>query len=157
MRNIGGIMYKRFLTGLILLSFVLVFSSCGSGGSPAPANSTISVTPGTQTYTITGSEITSTQYFLIVVKNANGILLDDVELTISFVWATPSETGLVTLFDGDVGGSSPINVKTDEEGSYILRLDFKGGTGFEYSGNVFVISGSVSGSAEFEVAESSED
>ena len=150
-------MHKRLLTGMILLSFLLIFSACGTSGekeNAAPPNAVITISPTAHSFDIAGAQITSTEFFNIVVKTAGGIPLEDVALRISFVWADPSSTGLVQLYDGDTPVNSPFYAKTDENGSYIVRFDFEGG-GLAYSGTLLVISGSVTKTADFEVEDSS--
>ncbi len=104
--------------------------------------------------TVTDGTLTAqwhTQYFFISVKDTGGYLASDVEIWISYPWAVPDTSGFVQLYDGDAPKDSPMSVKTDENGSYILRFDFLSGGGLEYIGNSEVHSGSVSSSATFEV------
>jgi hypothetical protein len=65
--------------------------------------------------------------------------LDDVDLRISFIWASDisltydldcdgiNETPLAQLNDGNTPVDSPMTVTTDKDGSYILNFDFISG------------------------------
>lgn len=96
------------------------------------------------------STTTHTQYFHIVVKDANGFPFENIKLTIAFVWAVPDIYGVVQFYHGGSPVDSPFNVLTDADGAYILRMDFDSGL-LEYSGTLEVSSGSAYASAHFEV------
>jgi hypothetical protein len=152
-------MKNSFIT-FIIMAFIITLSACGGGsgsGSDAPAEATITISPSEYTVTVAEGfpETTYTQLFLIVVKDANGIPLNDVKLRISFPWAQPNDD-VVQLYDGDTPKDSPMRVSTDENGSYALRFDYKVGVG-EYKGDIQVTSGSVFESATFEVAVATEE
>ncbi len=146
-------MLKRFIPGLFILTSLFILSACGnSGGNQAPATATITVSPtefelsdGTATATW------STHFFSIVVKDAQGRPLNDVDLDISYVWAVPNSAGYVQLYDGNTPVDSPMEATTDEHGQYHLRFDFQSGGGLVYSASLEVRSGSLFGSADFSV------
>ncbi|MEE8299753.1 MAG: hypothetical protein V3R28_00435, partial [Desulfatiglandales bacterium] len=91
------------------------------------------------------------QYFHIAVTDADGFPLRNIKLTIEFMWAAPDVYGVVQFYHGGSPVDSPFNALTDDDGSYILRMDFLSGGGWEYNGKLLVSSGSAFGSAEFEV------
>ncbi len=147
-------MLKRSLTSLIVLSFMLIISGCGSGGTDAPATAIITISPETDVEVTDGSATvsTSTKNFHITITNDQGIPLEDVNLHISYIWAVPNSFGPVQLYDGTTAKNSPMLVKTDINGTYNLRLDFQSGGGLAYSGNLQVTSGAIFGSRGFAVA-----
>ncbi len=143
-------MVKRFFVVISLLSFIFILQGCG--GYDAPETATITINPSSVKITDGTSGVnTTTQYFIITVKDENGIPLKNVEVWISYLWAAPNAYDFVQLYDGDDAEDSPMNVTTDENGAYNLRFDFKSGGGLEYSADLEVSSGSVYNSAEFKV------
>lgn len=179
---------KKHYIFLFLAGILFIFAGCGGGGSSdAPAESRITISPSS--YSVKNSSYWDVHRkdFLITVKDPNGVPLRDVDLRISFIWASPDgrfqtlfydlascgdgirETPLAQLNDGNNPKDSPMTVKTDENGSFILNLDFlSGGVDFncdgaidldadsepivlEWNADIQVISGSVFGSAEFTV------
>ena len=145
-------MQKKLIPGLLILTFLLVLSACGGKGDQAPATATLTISPTESTVT-NGSDISmvSTQYFTIVVKDAQGIPLSDVALDISYAWAVPNAYGFVQLRDGETAVDSPMEATTDENGEYHLRFDFQSGGGLKYSASLEVTSGALFGSADFSV------
>ena len=177
---------------LLSITLLILLSIGGCGKAPAPPDATITISPSDVTVNDSSYWGVNTQYFQIVVKDANGIPLKDVELTINFIWANPDknpndldllydlncdgtpETPLVQFYDGDNAKDSPMVVKTDENGSYILRFEFlSGGVDLDcdgavdvdangdpvvlaYKGDIEVTSGSVYTSAKFEVKKAAE-
>jgi len=151
-------MIRRYIISLALVALLFIIPGCGGGGggsnsnTNAPVKATITVNPEEVSVTDgTASIDTTSQFFYIVVKNENGIPYDEVEITISYLWAVPNKNALVQFYDGDDKVDSPMTVETDSNGTYKLRMDFKSGGGLAYSGNLQVSSGSVFGSASFEV------
>ncbi|MBI5408939.1 MAG: hypothetical protein HZA14_06205 [Nitrospirae bacterium] len=151
---------KNVYTVLLITGLFFMLSACGGGGVgdggsvDAPADSDIAITVSPDEATITDGSSTTvvdTYYFQIVVKKGD-IPLRDVNLSISFPWAVPSPAGAVQLYDGATKVDSPMNVTTDANGAYNLRFDYIRGGGVEYKGDLFVVSGSKSASATFEVA-----
>jgi len=144
-------MIKRIITALVLTGFVIVMYSCGQGSpSSAPVGSTITIFPASVSVSDAGGLATHRQDFVIMVKNANGVPLNNVKLNISYSWAVPDPTGYVQLYDGDVAVDSPMEATTDENGTYTLRFDYQSGS-IEYTADLVVTSGSSSASAEFAV------
>ncbi len=91
-------------------------------------------------------------FFNIVVTNQNGVPLNDVDIWITYPWAVPNPANRVQLYDGDIPKDTPMSVKTDSNGTYILRMDYVRGGGVEYTGTIQVTSGSVAGLADFSVS-----
>ncbi len=142
-------MIRKYLAVLLLTGFVFIMYSCG-GDYSAPADSTISITPGDIAISNGTSPATwSTQQFTISVKDANGIPLNNVKIWISYVWAIPNEYALVQLHDGDDEVDSPMSGTTDVDGIYNLRFDFQSGGGLSYEADIVVTSGSDSAVAGF--------
>ena len=145
-------MQKKLIPGLVILTVLLVLSACGGKGDSAPATATLTISPSESAVTDGSTTSTwSTQYFTIVVKDAQGIPLSDVALDISYSWAIPSAYGAVQLYDGNTPVDSPMEATTDENGEYVRRFDFQSGGGLEYSGPLEVRSGSLFGAADFSV------
>ncbi|MBI5055513.1 MAG: hypothetical protein HZB61_02695 [Nitrospirae bacterium] len=144
---------------LMIISLFFVLSGCG-GGDPqgggsvdAPADGTITVGLSSASITDT-SAATSTETFCcltVVVKDANGIPLRDVNVSIAFPFAVPDSTGLVQLLDSNTPKDSPLSVTTDENGAYYLSFQYKRGGGASYKGDFLVTSGALSATATFEV------
>lgn len=170
-------MIKKYIIHMVLISLAFISVGCGGsggggggrGGDDAPADSSITINPASTTITVTaGSSLTTyVSSFNIVVKDANGIPLNDVDLTISYPWASTSKTvGVVQFYDGYPYGSataiaSPVTVATDKNGAYTIWFTYVVGDtdgdplndagDLEYKGDFQIISGSVYNSATFEV------
>ena len=147
-------MIKKIIIGLCLMGTFFILSGCG-GGLDAPEGSTITITGPESITDGSASTVTDTAIFTVVVKNQSGVPLDNVKIWISYPWAVPSPAGAVQLYDGDTPKDSPMEVETDRNGTFNLRLDYRRGGGFEYTGNIQVSSGSVVGTAEFAVSSGS--
>ena len=130
-----------------------IWSACG-GGLDAPVGSTITITGPDSITDASTSTVTDTANFTIVVKNISGVPLDNVKIWISYPWAVPSPAGLVQLYDGDTAKDSPMSAETDSNGAYHLRLDYRRG-GVDYTGNIQVVAGPNTGTAEFAVSSDS--
>jgi len=148
---------KKLSVLLTLITFLLILSACGGGGVDAPEGAAITINP--DDFSVTDGTATaegSRLDYQIVVRNEDGIPLNNVEITISFPWAAPNQaipgTTLVQLYDGDEAKNSPMTVRTDINGAYNLRFDFLSGGGLAYDGDLTVTSGSAFGSATFAVA-----
>lgn len=155
--NMGGAMIRRYIISLVLVGLIFLISGCGGGGGGgndvvAPAESTITISGAPETISIGTSSTSWYEYccFVIVVKDANGIPLNGVDLSISYPWAIPNPPGLVQFYDGNTPKDSPLNVTTDENGAYYLKIGYQGGL-VTYTGSIIVVSGSVSTTATFAV------
>jgi hypothetical protein len=147
---------RKFTLLLTITIFLFIFSSCGGGGgggNDAPAEGKITISGAPDTITIIDTETNWYEYccFVIVVKDANGIPLNNVNLSISYPWAIPNPPGLVQLYDGDTPEDSPMDVTTDGNGAFYLKIRYQGGL-VEYTGSLIVVSGSLSATAKFEVS-----
>jgi len=161
----GGMMIRRYIISLALVGLLFIIPGCGGGGGGggddvvAPAESTITISGAPSDTISIGTSSTSWYEYcciVIVVKNANGIPLNDVDISISYPWAVPSPPGLVQFYDGKNNPQdSPLNVKTDINGAYYLKIGYQGGL-LEYTGSILVVSGSVSAAATFAVDTGSE-
>jgi len=149
----GGVMIKRYIIFIALVGLLFIVPGCADDDlDSAPAGATITVNPSSFTLTdATASAITHTEYFSIVVKDANGFPLKDIKLRIAFIWAKPDYYGLVQFYHGVSKVNSPFNASTDGNGAYVLRMDFISGGAWAYKGTLQVTSGSAYGSADFEV------
>jgi hypothetical protein len=151
-------MVKKILINLLIVSslfIMVVFIGCGNNGhsEDAPVEATMTINP-TEVKISDGTAPPSTLHreeYQIVVKDGNGLPLKNVELRVTFWLAVPDTFGLVQFIDGDTPVNSPLKATTDEDGSYILKLDFLSGGGLEYSGGIEVTSGSLFEAADFEV------
>lgn len=155
--NMGGIMTRRYIISLALVGLLFIIIGCGGGGGgdddvAAPAEATMTISGAPETISIGLGSTSWYEYccFIIVVKDANGIPLNNVDLSISYPWAIPNPPGLVQLYDGNTPKDSPLNVTTDENGAYYLKIGYQGGL-LEYTGSLIVVSGSVSATATFAV------
>lgn len=168
-------MTRRYIIYLALISLLFIPFGCGGGsggrgGEDAPADATLTINPPSTTITIdAGASLkTYTSSFTIVVKDANDIPLNDVDLTISYPWAsTSASSGVVQFYDGNPDGgsatavASPLTAATDKNGSYTMWFTYTVGDtdgdpandagDLEYKGDFQVTSGSLFESATFEV------
>ncbi|RJQ20306.1 MAG: hypothetical protein C4560_05280 [Nitrospiraceae bacterium] len=154
---------KKSSVILAIIGFVFILSACGGGAggdadAPADGSITTSVSSIPWEYA-TDSSGSRTGSFTIVVKNANGIPLEDVSVTIFNTLAEPFASS-IQLYDGnpDDGApakDAPMTVTTDENGSYTLYFDFV--VGVEYASNFQITSGSLSKSVSLEVTEAEDD
>ncbi len=147
-------MIKGYIIFIAFVGLLFIVPGCGGGDDIEDAQPTDTITINPSTSTVSdGTPLTTThiQYFHILVTGANGFPLRNIELTIEFWLAVPDEYGFVQFYHEGSPVDSPFNVLTDDNGAYILRMDFDSGGGLEYSGTLQVISGSAYGSAEFEV------
>jgi len=136
------------------VGLLFIVPGCGGGYDiqDAPADATITINPSE--FTLSDSSLsttTHTQYFHIVVKDANGFSLENIRLAIAFLWAVPDIYGIVQFYHGGSPVDSPFYALTDGDGAYILRMDFVSGGTWVYSGTLEVTSGSAYGSADFSV------
>ena len=148
-------MYKKLLPALIIICSLFILSGCGSGGSPAPAGSTITISPPTASYVgISGDTPVN---FTVTVKTANGVPLNNVDLFISGGFAEPRVPARYQFYskrntDGPV--SSGFTGRTDNEGAYEFSIRIYGtvlGVATVFSDSIQVQSATVSGSATVEV------
>ncbi|GEM_PF-2111555 len=152
-------MVKKFFIVLSLLGVVFITQGCGGYGSlfsdgytSPPEDATITVSPPSTKITDGGGTVeTDEEQFLVVVKDANGIPLNNVEVVVSYPWAVPSPAGFVQLYDGSTPVDSPMTVITDPNGAYIVKFAYKRGGGVAYKGDFQFIAGSLSTTATFEV------
>ena len=117
-------MYKNLLFILIIFSSFLIFSACGNGGDPAPAGSTMTISP--PEVTIGALSGPTYQNFSVVVLNANNVPLNDVDLTISGSFAEPRLPSRYRFYRGKDGSdgavTSSFTATTDEEGVYVFSI-----------------------------------
>ncbi len=165
----GGVMKRRYIISLALVALLLIIPGCGRDNSEdAPADATITISPSSNTITVAaGYPLTTySSSFTIVVKDKKGTPLNDVDLTISYPWAsTATTTGVVQFYDGvpDGGASatvSPMTATTDKNGAYTIWFTYQVGDtapgvadegDLAYKGDFQVTSGSLFSSATFEV------
>ncbi len=146
-------MVKKIIIGLCLMGSFFMWSGCG-GSFEAPVGSTITISGPESITDGTSSTSTDSAFFTIVVKNRSGVPLDDVKIWITYPWAVPSPARLVQLYDDETPQNSPMSVKTDSNGTYNLRMDYERGL-VDYTGTIQVTSGSVVGTADFDVSSGS--
>ncbi len=147
-------MIKRCIIFIAFVGLLFIVPGCGGGDDieDAPVDATITINPSESTVSDSaGFTTTHSEYFNIVVEDANGFLLRNIRLTISFVWAVPDVYGVVQFYHGGSPVDSPFNALTDDDGAYLLRMDFDSGGGLAYTATLQVTSGSAYASAEFEV------
>lgn len=151
-------MIKRCIIFIAFVGLLFIVPGCGGGDDieNAPVDATITINPSEFNLSdSTGFTTTHSEYFNIVVEDANGFLLENIRLTISFVWAVvpvvPDVYGVVQFYHGGSPVDSPFNALTDDDGAYLLRMDFDSGDGLAYTATLQVTSGSAYGSANFEV------
>jgi len=122
-------MKRRYIISLALVALLLIIPGCGRDNSDdAPADAKITISPSSNTISVAaGYPLTTyTSSFTIVVKDAKGTPLNDVDVTISYPWAsTSTSTGVVQFYDGvpDGGASatvSPMTATTDKNGAYTI-------------------------------------
>ena len=142
------------LTIAIFLTILSPCGGCGEGTYDAPAGGKITISGAPDAITIGLPETSWYEFccFVIVVKDAKDMPLNNVNLSISYPWAIPNPPGLVQLYDGDTPEDSPMDVTTDEHGAYYLKIRYQGGGLVEYTGSLIVASGSLSATATFEVS-----
>ena len=145
-------MIKRFsvLISTIILAFM--FIGCGNN-EVAPEGSEITFGVGDVSVSDGGAfEAWSNMTLLpVIVKNADGLPLNNVKIAISYPWAVPSTYGVVQFYKNGVAVNSPMTVTTDETGTYVINYRFQSGGGLEYSGDFLAISGSSSAIVELAV------
>ena len=147
-------MIKRYIIFIAFVGLLFIVPGCGGSDDIEYAQSTDTITINPTSSTISDGTATTTthsQYFHILVTDAAGSPLRNIELTIEFMWAVPDIYGVVLFYHGGSPVGSPFNALTDDDGAYILRMDFASGGGLEYFGNLQVTSGAAYGSSEFEV------
>jgi hypothetical protein len=142
---------KIFVVALLLL-MIFAVSGCGNGG-PAPDGSAITVEPAAPTPVADNSDniTTHTQSFTISVINSSGFSVGNTDITVSFPYAAPDNSSYVQFYDGNTPVNSPFNTKTNGDGIYTLRFDYKSGSGLNYAGDLQVTSGPASASVPFSV------
>jgi hypothetical protein len=151
---------------IIFLFLVFLVAAAGCGGSntstnynySAPATATITIDPSDQAFSPVGG-LTSSQHdsFKITVKDANGIPMNNIKITMTFPWATPDSNGanqFVQFYsDGanTIPEPSPFDAVTDKFGVYTLYYTYQLGGGVSYFGNLKVQSGAVVGTAKLTI------
>ena len=142
----------------ILLSLIVICSliiiSCGGdegvdlgpgGCVAAPIDATIEPSETSFDWNFGGRVLQDTDifYLIYVVKNVDGIPLSDVRLNIDFPWAVPYDNAVVQLYDGNTAKRVPMNVCTDVNGVYTLKVEYASGCGYDYFGDFSAWSGNV--------------
>ncbi len=137
-------MIKKIILGLCLMGSFFIWYGCG-GSVEAPEGSTITISPDSFTVNIDSlfPQVLNTQLFTISAQNPSGVPLKDIRLRITYPFAVPSpdELAFLQLFDNEMPMDSPMTVKTDENGVYILKVVYKSGGGLSYFGDIEVSSG----------------
>ncbi|MCX7794040.1 MAG: hypothetical protein N2257_06525 [Thermodesulfovibrionales bacterium] len=161
---------KRFFL-VILFMIIFLASSCGTeldlpGDSIiAPPGSTITINPAEFTDTPDIPETYLRKDYSVIVRDSNDIPIGRVRFQISFPFAYPV-TNYFRFIDGSCQSNKYVNgpyyAETDDYGVYRFCVEYLAGcyqncgtTGalyHKYKGDITVTSGTVFGSATFEVA-----
>lgn len=140
------------------LLFSIIFLGCGAENPAAPATAVITINPSSfELATASTLPVTyRTEYFTITVFQdaARTKPMSDVTITIDYVFASPAERYYVQFYHDGERVQSPLTVKTDNYGTYVLRVDFLSGGGNAYTGDINVRSGAAFKSATFAVTSS---
>ncbi|MEE8300474.1 MAG: hypothetical protein V3R28_04120, partial [Desulfatiglandales bacterium] len=139
-------MIKRCIIFIAFVGLLFIVPGCGGGDDieGAPADATITINPSEISVSDASALATPhSEYFHIVVEDAAGFPLRNIRLTIRFWLAVPDIYGVVLFYHGGSPVDSPFNALTDDNGAYILRMDFYSGGGLEYNGTLQVTSGSA--------------
>ncbi len=147
-------MIKGYIIFIAFVGLLFIVPGCGGDADPQDAQPTDTITINPSAISVSDASALATphsEYFHIVVTDAAGFPLRNIELTIKFMWAVPDIYGVVQFYHGGSPVDSPFNALTDDDGAYILRMDFYSGGGLEYNGTLQVTSGGAYGSADFEV------
>ena len=160
-------MIKRFIYTIFSVCLIFAITGCGgNSGSEAPEGTTITIS-GTESRVNGHADMTATEDELrIIVKNADGIPLNNVKLRISFgfarsavrplIYDAATNTGgyRVLFFDDGSETNSPMEVTTDKYGVYTLVFRYWSGNSVAYTGDFVVSSGTSTATHEFAVTAS---
>jgi hypothetical protein len=135
---------KKRLINLVTTAFLLVLIACGGGGGgyDAPIGSTITVSPPAIPYdSIAGDVIVNIS---VLVKNAEGIPLNNVAIVISGSMAEPRVPARYQFHEG-FNASDPVNsgfsAVTDQNGVYEFSIKIYaevGGSPSEFTDQITV-------------------
>jgi len=138
-------MTRKFLINILLLFSVFLLFNCGTGGSDAPAGSTITIFPSEITYASIAT--TAVVNISVTVKNAKGIPLNDVDLDISGGFAAPRVPTRYQFFrnrDADSPVNSGFVGTTNSEGVYDFSIRIDGSS--DFADTIYIQSATVTGS-----------
>jgi hypothetical protein len=145
---------KKFYLLIPLLFIAIINSSCGEKNPAAPSTATITVNPEKREWTVgaTVSPQWFPEYLTIVVYEdaAKTKPMSDIKITISCTLANPANDFVIQFYHDGERVNSPLTVKTDSYGTYILRYDLILG-GYSYKVPIEVRSGTVLARADIEV------
>ncbi len=147
-------MIKRYIIFIAFVGLLFIVPGCGGDADPQDAQPTDTITINPSAISVSDASALATphsEYFHIVVTDAAGFPLRNIQLTIQFWLAVPDIYGVVLFYHGGSPVDSPFNALTDDDGAYILRMDFYSGGGLEYNGALQVTSGAAYASSDFEV------
>jgi len=134
---------------IVFLFALIILAGCGSGGM-IPPDAKITITSPDFPYVETdlggGNQLHTSHFTIQLMDNAGKPLASERDIDIYFPYAAPDAADLTQFYDGAIKVNSPFRTRTDSNGQYILRMDFKsGGTPrLSYTANLEVKSGPVS-------------
>lgn len=146
---------KAYFLFRLLPLLAVYITGCGEANPAAPSGAEIDIKADKSEVTVSATYPTTwyTQYFRIVVyaDSTKTKTMSDVEITITYPWANPAPWYSVQFYHNGERVQSPLTVKTDKYGTYVLRFDYKVGGGAEYKGELEVWSGAAYKNSTFEV------
>ncbi len=151
-------MIRKFINSIFFVSLAFILFSCGgSGGNSedgwaAPYDAVITFDTGDIALVRTAGDIERIFRLRVIVKNSQGIPLENVQLTINYLFAVPNPGNYIHFIDDSERVDAPMNVKTNINGIYDIEFYYWSGNSFDYTADITVTSGSVSNSVEFAVA-----
>lgn len=149
------ILKKTYLLFLLLPLLAIYITGCGEANPAAPSGAVIEIKPEKVDFTYSGFPETWYSYFFTIVVYEDSTktkTMSDVEITITYPMANPYPRYAVQFYHNGERVNSPLTVKTDKYGTYILRFDYCLGCWLaEYKGDIEVRSGAALDSATFEV------
>jgi len=162
--NMGGVMIKKYIIHMILISLLFISVSCGKGNGgvgnsdDAPDGSTITMYPqdGYVYDSLAGDVIVPISVY---VKNKEGIPINDVELLISGSFAAPRNPARYQFYR-EVNGGDPVNsgfiAVTNENGVYEFSIKIYaivGGSASAFLDNITVNAQSAFASIEISLGQ----
>lgn len=146
---------KAYFLFLLLPLLAVYITGCGEANPAAPAGSVITINAEKREWKTgaTNPREWKTEYLTITVyENSDKIKpMSDIEINISCPLASPTDYYVIQFYHQGERVNSPLTVKTDKYGTYILRLEWLSGGGMEYKAPIEIRSGTAFASYEIEV------
>ncbi len=154
---------RQTLAGLMLLVLSVTISGCGARNTQAPPTGSITIKPTSISWAVSVLPATYTyesELMTVAVSGSNGLPLAGVYVTLTLDLSSSTSTSPVmnmytlnplTNPTTAVPLSSPVELKTDNNGNVVVWIYMATGNGVAYKGYLNAVSGALSTQASITV------